>query len=47
MSDYSNWFFNEKGWLYVSAFGAYLGWNIGLKSYFLVLPLVLIAILGK
>jgi hypothetical protein len=46
MQDYSQWFFNGMGWFYVTGLGAYLGWNFGLKSYILILPLVLIAILG-
>ena len=43
---YSQWFF-QSGWLVVTALGIGLGWNIGLKGYWVILPLVLLAILGK
>lgn len=46
MNVYSQWFF-DYGWLLVTAIGAALGWEIGLKAYLFVLPAVLIAIIGK
>ena len=47
MQAYSQWFFNEQGWVFVTALGAYFGWTIGLKAYFLIVPMVLIAVLGE
>jgi hypothetical protein len=46
ISAYSQWFFQD-GWLLVSALGVVLGWNIGLRGYYVIIPLVCFAILGK
>ncbi len=46
MSSYSQWFFSD-GWLVITALGAFLGWFVGLRSYIVVIPLVLLAVLGK
>lgn len=46
MTAYSQWFFAD-GWMLVTAVGASLGWAIGLRAYFVILPLVLFAIMGK
>lgn len=46
MHEYSLWFFAD-GWKYVTGLGVYLGWTIGLRSYLIILPLVLTAILNK
>jgi hypothetical protein len=46
MNVYSQWFFDD-GWLLITAIGAALGWQIGLKAYLFVLPAVLVAIIGK
>jgi hypothetical protein len=43
---YSQWFFQD-GWIVVTALGIGLGWNIGLKGYWVILPLVFLAIMGK
>jgi hypothetical protein len=39
MNTYSEWFFSY-GWLIVSAIGFGLGLRIGLKAYYVILPLV-------
>ena len=46
MNAYSQWFFAD-GWLYVTALGMYLGWAIGIKAHLVIVPLVLLAILGR
>lgn len=46
MSAYSQWFFSD-GWLGITALGAFLGWSVGLRAYIVVVPLVLLAVLGK
>jgi hypothetical protein len=43
---YSQWFYQD-GWILVTALGIGLGWSIGLKGYWVILPLVFLAILGK
>lgn len=46
MNAYSQWFFAE-GWLYVTGLGMYLGWTVGMKAWWVPVPLVLLAVLGR
>jgi len=46
ISEYSQWFF-DSGWFWVTALGFYLGWTIVLRGYFLIVPLVLAAVIGR
>jgi len=46
MNAYSQWFFSY-GWLIVSAFAYGLGLKIGLKGFYVILPLVFFALVGK
>ena len=46
MTGYSDWFF-LYGWLIVSAIGFGLGLRVGFKAYYVILPLVFVAVLGR
>ncbi len=46
MQEYSQWFYQD-GWILVTALGLGLGWTIGLRAYFVILPMVFLAIMGK
>ncbi len=46
MNAYSQWFFSD-GWIFITALGATLGWFAGLRAYIVIVPLVLLAVLGK
>jgi hypothetical protein len=46
MNAYSQWFFSY-GWMIVSAIGFGLGLRVGLKAYYVILPLVCVAVLGR
>ena len=46
ISEYSQWFF-DSGWMVITAIGFFLGWTVGLRSYFLIVPLVLAAVIGR
>jgi len=44
MNNYSEWFFSY-GWMIVSAIGFGLGLKVGLKAYYVILPLVCVALI--
>jgi hypothetical protein len=46
MNTYSEWYFSS-GWMIVLAIGFFLGLKIGLKAYYVILPLVCVAVLGR
>jgi hypothetical protein len=46
LNEYSQWFF-QNGWIAVTSLGFALGWFVGLRGYWVILPLVAMAIAGK
>ena len=46
LNEYSQWFFAD-GWIAVTALGAVLGWTAGFRAYWVILPLIWLAVIGK